>query len=87
MAARAGLRPPVTNGLRMALEPGRGTTAVPVRSAFLGAVFGVVGLTAVLVFASSLGHLDSSPRLYGWTWDFKAPDVTFSNRLRRATSG
>jgi hypothetical protein len=79
MAARTGLRPPVTNGLRMALDPGRGTTAVPVRSAFLGAIFGVIGLTAVLVFASSLGYLDASPRLYGWTWDFKAPDDSFTS--------
>src|SRR5207249_5115384 len=79
IAARIGLRPPATNGLRMAFEPGHGASAVPVRSAFLGAVLGVVGLTAMLVFASSLGHLDSSPRLYGWTWDFKAPDNTFTN--------
>ncbi len=79
MAAKIGLRPSATNGLRMAFEPGRGASAVPVRSAFFGAVFGVVGLTAVLVFASSLGHLDSSPRLYGWTWDFKAPDNSFTS--------
>ena len=39
-AARAGLPPTATNGLRMALEPGRGDTAVPVRSAFAGAAFG-----------------------------------------------
>ena len=79
MAAKLGLRPAAANGLRMAFEPGRGGSAVPVRSAFFGAVFGVVGLTTVLVFASSLSHLDSSPRLYGWTWDFKAPDNTFTS--------
>jgi FtsX-like permease family len=78
MAAKIGLRPSATNGLRMAFEPGHGASAVPVRSAFFGAMFGVVGLTAVLVFATSLGHLGSSPRLYGWTWDFKAPDNTFT---------
>jgi ABC-type antimicrobial peptide transport system permease subunit len=78
LLARSGLRPPAANGVRMALEPGRGATAIPVRSAFLGAVFGVVGVTVVLVFASSLTHLSSSPQLYGWTWDFKAPDDTFS---------
>jgi ABC-type antimicrobial peptide transport system permease subunit len=76
--AGSGLRPTVSNGLRMAFEPGRGAAAVPVRSAYLGAVFGVAGLTAVLVLSSSLGHLDASPRLYGWTWDFKAPDNTFA---------
>src|SRR5205085_4662340 len=40
MAAKIGLRPSTTNGLRMAFEPGRGASAVPVRSAFFGAVFG-----------------------------------------------
>jgi hypothetical protein len=78
LAAKSGLGPAATGGLRMALEPGRGARAVPVRSAFLGAVFGVVGLTALLVFSSSLGHLDASPRLYGWTWDFKVADDTFT---------
>jgi hypothetical protein len=77
-ASGAGLRPTVTNGLRMALQRGRGRTAVPVRSAFLGAIAGIVGITGVLVFSSSLDHLAATPRLYGWTWDFKAPDDTFS---------
>jgi ABC-type antimicrobial peptide transport system permease subunit len=76
LAARAGLGPTATNGLRMALQPGHGRTAVPVRSAFFGAVFGVLGVTAVLVFASSLNHLVTTPRLYGWTWDFTTADTT-----------
>jgi hypothetical protein len=74
-AAQAGLTPTFTNGLRMALEPGRGKTAVPVRSAFLGAVLGAFGLAAVFVFAASLNHLVSTPRLYGWTWDFSTGDA------------
>jgi ABC-type antimicrobial peptide transport system permease subunit len=76
-AARAGVAPPVTSGLRMALEPGRGARAVPVRSAYLGAVFGVLGVTAILVFAASLDHLVATPRLYGSTWDFQAEDTNF----------
>jgi ABC-type lipoprotein release transport system permease subunit len=68
-AAGAGLRPTATNGLRMAIQSGRGEARVPVRSAFLGAVFGIAGVTAALVFAASLGHLMNTPRLYGWTWD------------------
>jgi hypothetical protein len=78
VGARAGLRPSVTNGFRMALEPGRGASALPVRSALLGAVLGVVGVSAAIVFASSLGHLEATPHLYGWSWNFKAPDDTFS---------
>lgn len=71
-AAAAGLRPAATNGLRMAIQSGRGASAVPVRSAFGGAVFGVAGITIALVFAASLTHLVETPRLYGWTWDVKA---------------
>jgi hypothetical protein len=71
-AAAAGLRPTFVNGLRFAIEPGRGHTAVPVRSAFVGAVFAVAGVTAALVFGSSLGHLAASPRLYGWNWELTA---------------
>jgi hypothetical protein len=70
-AARAGLPPTVTNGLRMALQAGRGESSVPVRSAFAGAVVGVAGITAVLMFAASLSHLVATPRLAGWRWDLK----------------
>lgn len=75
--AHAGFSPSFTNGVRMTFEPGQGDRAVPTRSAFLGVIFGVIGVTAVVVFAASLGHLASTPRLYGWTFDFKAPDDTF----------
>ncbi len=67
-----GLSPAATTGLHMATEPGRGDQAVPLRSAAFGAAFGVFGLSALMVFAASLGHLSSTPRLYGWTFDFKA---------------
>jgi hypothetical protein len=70
-AARAGMSPTATNGLRMALQAGRGETSVPIRSAYLGAVFGVAGITAVLMFAASLAHLQDTPRMYGWTFDVK----------------
>lgn len=74
-AARLGLGPTKTSGLRMALQPGSGETAVPVRSAFLASVFGVLGLTAVLVFASSLDLLVATPQRYGWNWDFTVSDI------------
>jgi hypothetical protein len=71
LAARSGLRPTATNGLRMALQAGSGESAVPVRSAFAGAIFGIAGIAAVLVFAASLAHLVATPRLSGWTWDLQ----------------
>jgi hypothetical protein len=56
-------------GVRMALEPGRGRTAVPVRTTILGAALAIATVVAALTFASSLDHLVSTPRLYGWDWD------------------
>ena len=56
-------------GIRLALQPGAGRTAVPVRSTVAAAVVGVAALTGALVFSASLGHLLATPRLYGVTWD------------------
>src|SRR6266568_9633517 len=67
--SRACRSPAAATGVRMALQPGRGRTAVPVRSAIFGATLGVAALTASLVFAASLGHLLDTPRLSGFTWD------------------
>jgi hypothetical protein len=61
--ARAWSSPTAATGTRMALQPGRGRTAVPVRSAIFGATLGVAALTASLVFAASLSHLLTTP---GW---------------------
>ncbi|HEX9504606.1 MAG TPA: ABC transporter permease, partial [Acidimicrobiia bacterium] len=58
-------------GVRMALEPGRGRTAVPVRTTIVGAALAVATVVAALTFASSLDHLVSTPRLYGWSWDVR----------------
>ncbi|MDQ3640176.1 MAG: ABC transporter permease [Actinomycetota bacterium] len=71
--AAAGLPPPVTAGARMAFEPGRGRTAVPVRSGLAGAVLGLASLVAVVVFAASLTALEHTPARYGWNWDANVP--------------
>jgi FtsX-like permease family len=85
--AVAHLRPTVANGVRMAFDPGRDARAVPLRSAFAGAALGVLGVTAVLVFASSLGRLADTPRLYGWTWDAKVRDIVSPTRCNANTNG
>ena len=61
--------PAAAVGVRMALESGRGQTAVPVRSAIFGATLSITALTASLVFATSLSHLLDTPGLSGFTWD------------------
>jgi len=67
--ARAAMPATSVAGVRMALDPGRGRSAVPVRTAIAGTVVAVAVLTAAVGFGASLDHLDSTPRLQGWTWD------------------
>ena len=67
--AAAGAPPSAVTGMRFALEPGRGRTAVPVRAALAGAVAAVCGFTAAVGFGASLAHLGRNPAGYGVTWD------------------
>jgi ABC-type antimicrobial peptide transport system permease subunit len=56
-------------GVRMALEPGRGRTAVPVRSALVGITVAITAVVAAVVFGTSLIALVSTPHRYGQNWD------------------
>jgi FtsX-like permease family len=67
--ARAGAAPSAVTGVRLALEPGRAASAVPARTALVGAMVAVVAVTASLTFAASLDRLVDTPRLQGWNWD------------------
>jgi hypothetical protein len=68
--ANSGLSIAAVTGIRFALEPGRGRSATPVRSAALGAVLAVTALVATVTFGASLDSLVSHPSLYGWNWDY-----------------
>jgi len=72
----AGTPVTITAGARLALEPGRGRTAVPVRSALAGTMLSVLAVTAAFTFGANLLHLVSTPRHYGQTWD-AAIDLQF----------
>jgi ABC-type lipoprotein release transport system permease subunit len=79
--AAAGASTAAEAGVRMALEPGRGRTSVPVRSTIAGAVIGVAVIAGVLGFSASLRRLLHEPRLYGWNWDIQIGD-SFAPDLR-----
>ena len=69
-AAAAGLPTPAVIGVRFALEPGQGRTAVPVRSALFGAVLAVALIVATFTFGAGLQSLVSHPALYGWNFSY-----------------
>ena len=66
----------LTAGAHLALDPGQGRTAVPVRSALAGTMLSVLVVTAAFTFGANLLHLVNSPRLYGQNWD-AAIDLQF----------
>ena len=55
-------------GVRMAFEPGRGRTAVPVRSALVGTTVAIAAVAAAVVFGTSLIALVGTPHRYGQNW-------------------
>ena len=65
----------MSTGVRLALEPGQGRTAVPVRSTITGAAVAVVSLVTAVVFSASLNHLLATPRLFGAPWDARVENV------------
>jgi hypothetical protein len=67
--AAAGVPPTAVIGVRLALEPGRGRIAVPVRAALAGAVAAVCAITAAAGFGASLTRLVRTPPAYGVAWD------------------
>jgi hypothetical protein len=68
----AGLGLPVSAiaGTRLALEPGHGPSATPVRSAVLGLTLAITSMVAAFGFASSMDRFTSTPALWGVDWDF-----------------
>ena len=69
LLGRLGAPAPATAGVRMAVEAGRGATAVPVRTTLVGAGAGLAALVAAVTFGAGLDRLLSTPQLYGWDWD------------------
>lgn len=70
-AASSGLPESAVTGVRFALEPGAGRTAVPVRSAILGSALAVIVVISTVTFGASLTNLIFHPALYGWNWSYE----------------
>ena len=73
-------------GARLALGPGGGRDAVPVRSAILGTALAMTVAVATVTFGASLDTLVSHPALYGWNWTYalSAGNPTFISQQRAA---
>jgi ABC-type lipoprotein release transport system permease subunit len=82
-AARAGFPPTAVAGVRMALERGRGRTAVPVGATICGVLLAVATIVTAISFGASVDHLLSTPRLYGLNWDAEVGDSLGPDLSRR----
>lgn len=87
LAAGAGLGAAASVGIRLALEPGRGRTAVPVRTNLVAVIAAVTIVVAAVAFGASLDRLLGRPALYGAPWSgvlaadggySELPDVAFA---------
>jgi hypothetical protein len=65
----AGSPPSATVGAAMAFDSGRGSSAIPARTALVSAALAVTAVTGALTFGVNLTRLADHPRLQGWNWD------------------
>lgn len=72
VAARWGAPVPLSIGTQFALERGRGSQAVPVRPALLGAVVGVLGVVGALTFAAGVGDAAENPARFGQVFELES---------------
>jgi ABC-type antimicrobial peptide transport system permease subunit len=77
-ATTAGAPPATAIGVGYAVDPGRGRTAVPVRSAIAVTALAVTALAGALTFGANLSRLVHTPKLYGQSWDVTA-DAQFGS--------
>jgi hypothetical protein len=91
-AAAANVPVSLVVGTRFALEPGRGRSAVPVRSALVGAVAGVLGVLAAFTFSAGVSDAASHPARFGQTWQlttffgYNGQDFGPASRVLRAVA-
>ena len=76
LVAAAGVSVPAVAGARLALERGRGRTAVPVYSSMVVVSLGIASFVAATTFAGSLQTMVDRRDLQGKTWDGVINTVT-----------
>lgn len=59
----------VVAGVRLALERGRGRSAIPVWSTVIASAVAVASIVTLIAFGASMRNLVDTPYLYGWNWD------------------
>jgi hypothetical protein len=64
-----GMSVPAVAGARLALERGRGRSALPVYSSLVVVSLGIASFVAATTFGESLGFMIERPELHGKTWD------------------
>jgi len=89
--AAAGAPPGAAIGIRYALERGRGTRAIPVKTALTGSVAAVAAVCATAVFGASLAYLIATPALYGAPYqvffNYSGPGGTAGGNLLNQLKG
>ena len=70
MVAPLSRTPALMIGARLASEPGHGRRAVPVRSALVGAIAGVIGVVGCLTFRAGIQDAVHDPTRSGVVWDY-----------------
>jgi predicted lysophospholipase L1 biosynthesis ABC-type transport system permease subunit len=89
MVAPLSRRPALMIGARLASEPGRGRRAVPVRSALVGAVAGVIGVVGCLTFRAGIDDAVHAPERSGVVWDHElaAGESVIPRAIRAQVTG
>lgn len=83
--ARMGGSGPLVVGTQLALEAGRGRTAVPARTAIVSAAASITVVGLVLTFSAGLNRLVDSPNRYGQNWDAAIDNVFYPIPLSAVT--
>jgi hypothetical protein len=89
LVAPTSAAPALMIGARLAGEPGRGRRAVPVRSALVGAIAGVIGVVGCLTFRAGIQDAVREPRRSGVVWNYEvaAGEAAVPKATQRAVAG